>query len=90
MSHLVLARKVGQRVLIGDNIAVTVVRVVGNHVSLSFDAPRDINIVREELGEKADYRVPQDGPLLADGGPPGPPLLPPTEETGVFGEDDAA
>ncbi len=51
---LVLSRKPGERILIGDNIALTVIRVGPNAVRLGFDAPQDMNIVREELCLDAD------------------------------------
>lgn len=46
---LVLSRKSGERILIGDEIAITIVRIGPNTVRLGIDAPRDMNIVREEL-----------------------------------------
>ncbi len=46
---LVLSRKPGERILIGDDIAVTVVRIGPNTVRLGIDAPRAMNIVRDEL-----------------------------------------
>lgn len=46
---LVLSRKVGERILIGDQIAVTVVRIQGNVVRLGIEAPSDLVVVREEL-----------------------------------------
>jgi len=46
---LVLSRKVGQRILIGDKIAVTVVRVGQGGVRIGVEAPDGIEIVREEL-----------------------------------------
>lgn len=46
---LVLSRKVGEKLLIGDGIVVTVNRVVGQRVSLGVDAPPHIRIVRSEL-----------------------------------------
>ena len=46
---LVLSRKSGERIHIGENIIVTVVRIGPNNVRLGIDAPRDLNIVREEL-----------------------------------------
>lgn len=46
---LVLSRKVGQRVLIGDNIAVTVVRAAPGVVRIGIDAPPEMAVVREEL-----------------------------------------
>jgi carbon storage regulator len=46
---LVLSRKPGERVLIGENVSVTIVRIGPNSVRLGIDAPRELNIVREEL-----------------------------------------
>ena len=46
---LVLSRKPGERILIGDDIAVTVVRIGPNNVRIGIEAPRSMNIVREEL-----------------------------------------
>ena len=46
---LVLSRKPGERILIGENVSVTIVRIGPNSVRLGIDAPRELNIVREEL-----------------------------------------
>lgn len=46
---LVLSRKVGERILIGDNIAITVVRVAQGTVRLGVDAPDNLIVVREEV-----------------------------------------
>jgi carbon storage regulator len=46
---LVLSRKPGEKILIGENVTVTIVRIGPNTVRLGIDAPRDMNIVREEL-----------------------------------------
>lgn len=46
---LVLSRKPGERIMIGDAVTITVVRIGPNNVRLGIDAPRDMNIVREEL-----------------------------------------
>lgn len=51
---LVLSRKVGQRILIGDDIAVTVVRVTGGGVRIGVEAPPELAVVREELAEQLD------------------------------------
>ncbi|MBN2024023.1 MAG: carbon storage regulator [Pirellulales bacterium] len=57
---LVLSRKVGQRILIGDKIAVTVVRVAQGAVRIGVEAPDDLPIVREELQrESASKPTPQ-------------------------------
>jgi carbon storage regulator len=48
--NLVLTRKKGESVIIGDNIEVTVVEIGGEgRVRLSFNAPSDISIHREEV-----------------------------------------
>jgi carbon storage regulator len=49
---LVLSRKVGERILIGDQIAITVVRVNGQGVRLGIDAPASLAVVREELAQR--------------------------------------
>jgi len=46
---LVLSRKVGEAILIGDQIEVTVVRVCQNTVRIGIQAPRACRIVREEI-----------------------------------------
>lgn len=46
---LVLSRKAGERILVGDKIVITVVRIGPNAVRLGIDAPKGENIVREEL-----------------------------------------
>lgn len=46
---LVLSRRVGEGVCIGDEIKVTIVRIEGNQIRLMIDAPRSIPILREEL-----------------------------------------
>jgi carbon storage regulator CsrA len=46
---LVLSRKVGERIVIGDGISVVVNRVAGNRVTLGIEAPDDVRIVRGEL-----------------------------------------
>lgn len=51
---LVLSRKVGERIWIGENIAVTVVRITGGGVRLGIEAPEDLAVVREELKLKME------------------------------------
>ncbi|REJ69016.1 MAG: carbon storage regulator [Planctomycetota bacterium] len=60
---LVLSRKVGQRILIGDEIAVTVVRVGQGGVRIGIEAPDGIEVVREEL--KLDRDQPRGATLEA-------------------------
>jgi carbon storage regulator len=51
---LVLSRKVGQRILIGDKISVTVVKLGNGGVRIGVEAPAEMAIVREELAEAMD------------------------------------
>ncbi len=51
---LVLSRKAGERIWIGDDISVTVVRISGGGVRIGIEAPREMPVVREELKLKMD------------------------------------
>lgn len=46
---LVLSRKEGERLLIGDNVVLTVNRIAGNRVAIGIEAPKEVPIVRGEL-----------------------------------------
>jgi carbon storage regulator CsrA len=46
---LVLSRKVGEELVIGENIRVVVHRIAGNRVTIGIEAPHDVRIVRGEL-----------------------------------------
>jgi carbon storage regulator len=46
---LVLSRKIGERILIGDKIAVTVVKIGHGGVRIGIEAPPELAVVREEL-----------------------------------------
>ncbi|MEK6248720.1 MAG: carbon storage regulator [Planctomycetales bacterium] len=62
---LVLSRKVGQRILIGDNIAVTVVRIGQGGVRIGIEAPKELEVIREELKSDSSQRKSQDSRLGA-------------------------
>ena len=49
MPNLMLSRRVGETVVIDEKITITVTEVDGNHVRLSIQAPREVNIRRGEL-----------------------------------------
>jgi len=49
---LVLARKVGQSIVIGDNVELMVIEVRGDQVRLGVTAPKDIPVHRKELLEQ--------------------------------------
>ncbi len=46
---LVLTRRLGEAITIGDNIRIVVVDISGNQVKIGIDAPKDVEIYREEL-----------------------------------------
>lgn len=46
---LVLSRKENQKLIIGDNVVLTINKISGNRVTIGIDAPRDVRIVRGEL-----------------------------------------
>lgn len=48
----ILGRRVGDGVIIGDNIIVKIVRIEGNKIRIGIDAPRDIPVYREEVQKK--------------------------------------
>jgi len=60
---LVLSRKAGERIWIGDDISVTVVRISGGGVRIGIEAPKELPVVREELKLKMDQ---QDSPEFDD------------------------
>ena len=49
MGGLVLSRKPGESILIGDDIKITVTGIQEGRARVWIDAPRDVKIVREEL-----------------------------------------
>lgn len=51
---LVLSRKLGEKILIGDNIVITVVKLDRNQVRIGIDAPKEISVAREELVKDGD------------------------------------
>ena len=61
---LVLSRKVGERIHIGDDVVVTITAIKGNRVQLGIDASHDVSILRGELlefasqeAERLEYRT---------------------------------
>ncbi len=46
---LVLSRKEGEQLVIGDNVVLTINRISGNRVAIGIEAPREVRVVRGEL-----------------------------------------
>ena len=49
---LILTRKVGESVLVGDDISITVLSVRGNQVKLGVQAPKEVSVHREEIYQR--------------------------------------
>lgn len=49
---LILTRRVGETLVIGDNVRVTVLGVRGHQVRIGVDAPKDISVHREEIYQR--------------------------------------
>ncbi len=49
---LILGRKVGEKVMIGDNIVVSICGVHGTQIRLGFEVPKEIEVHREEIYDK--------------------------------------
>lgn len=61
---LALTRRVGERIVIGDNVVITIVDIKGDSIRLAIDAPREIKIYRGEIfdaiaAENKEAAVPQ-------------------------------
>ena len=51
---LVLTRKTGERIQIGDDVTLTIVRIDGNKVRVGIEAPTSVKIKRDELPPKVE------------------------------------
>jgi len=49
---LILTRRVGESLMIGDNVNVTVLGIRGNQVRIGVNAPKDVPVHREEIYER--------------------------------------
>lgn len=49
---LILTRRVGETLIVGDNVTVTVLGVKGNQVRIGVNAPKDVSVHREEIYQR--------------------------------------
>jgi carbon storage regulator len=49
---LILTRRVGETVVIGDNVTVAIIGVKGNQIRIGINAPKDVTVHREEIYER--------------------------------------
>jgi carbon storage regulator len=64
---LILTRRLGESLMIGDDVTVTVLGVKGNQVRIGVNAPKEVAVHREEIYEKIQSER-NDGEPFAPGG----------------------
>ena len=62
---LILTRRVGETVMIGNEVTVTVLGVKGNQVRIGVNAPKDVAVHREEIFERIKREQDQDSRAAA-------------------------
>jgi carbon storage regulator len=58
---LILTRRVGETVMIGDDVTITVLGVKGNQVRVGINAPKSVAVHREEIYERIKREQQSDG-----------------------------
>ncbi|MFU2046958.1 carbon storage regulator CsrA [Avibacterium gallinarum] len=49
---LILTRKIGESLLIGDEISITILSVRGNQIKVGVNAPKEVSVYREEIYQR--------------------------------------
>jgi carbon storage regulator len=57
---LILSRRTGESLMIGDNVRITFLNARGNQVRIGIDAPKDTQIHREEIYQRINDKHPPD------------------------------
>lgn len=65
---LILTRRVGETLMVGDDVTVTVLGVKGNQVRIGINAPKDVAVHREEIYERIKREQEEGRDAAATGG----------------------
>lgn len=49
---LILTRRVGESIIVGDNVTITVLGIKGNQIRLGVNAPKEVSVHREEIYQR--------------------------------------
>ena len=60
---LVLTRHIDHKIIIGDDITISVLGIQGNHVRLGFSAPKHVSIHREEIYQRIQEGQKEEAPV---------------------------
>jgi carbon storage regulator len=65
IAMLVLSRKLGEKIVVGDNIVITVVKIDRNQIRIGIEAPQDVPVYREEIAPvRAGAAAPKGAAML--------------------------